>query len=68
MTGDVDFAQFHAVSMLVEDTLPPMLATLQSVDKTFRERPRAKRSGHHRVRQREEFQRRVPDAEPRQQR
>jgi hypothetical protein len=39
MTGDVDFAQFHAVSMLVEDTMPPMLATLQSVDKTFRERP-----------------------------
>jgi hypothetical protein len=39
MTGDVDFAQFHAVSMLVEDTMPPMLETLRSVDKTFRERP-----------------------------
>jgi hypothetical protein len=39
MTGDVDFAQFHSVSMLVEDTMPPMLETLQSVDKTFRERP-----------------------------
>ena len=38
MTGDVDFAQFHAVSMLVDDTMPPMLETLQSVDKTFRER------------------------------
>jgi hypothetical protein len=39
MTGDVDFAQFHSVSMLVDDTMPPMLETLQSVDKTFRERP-----------------------------
>lgn len=39
MTGDVDFAQFHSVSMLVEDTMPPMLETLQQVDKTFRERP-----------------------------
>jgi hypothetical protein len=38
MTGDVDFAQFHSVSMLVKDTMPPMLETLQSVDKTFRER------------------------------
>jgi hypothetical protein len=39
MTGDVDFAQFHSVSMLVEDTMPPMLETLQAVDKTFRARP-----------------------------
>jgi hypothetical protein len=39
MTGDVDFAQFHSVSMLVADTMPPMLETLQSVDKTFREKP-----------------------------
>jgi hypothetical protein len=39
MTGDVDFAQFHSVSMLVEDTMPPMLDTLRAVDKTFRERP-----------------------------
>lgn len=38
-TGDVDFAQFHSVSMLVDDTMPPMLETLQSVDKTFRARP-----------------------------
>lgn len=38
-TGDVDFAQFHSVSMLVDDTMPPMLETLKSVDKTFRERP-----------------------------
>jgi hypothetical protein len=42
MTGDIDFAQDHAVSMLVEDTMPPMLQTLQSVDKTFRERPHLK--------------------------
>ena len=27
------------VSMLVEDTMPPMLETLRSVDPTFRERP-----------------------------
>jgi hypothetical protein len=39
MTGDVDLAQFHSVSMLVADTMPPMLETLQSVDKTFREKP-----------------------------
>ena len=39
MTGDVDFAQFHAVSMLLEDTMPPMLETLKAVDETFRERP-----------------------------
>jgi hypothetical protein len=39
MTGDVDFAQFHAVSVLIEDSMPPMLETLRSVDKTFRERP-----------------------------
>lgn len=39
MTGDVDFAQFHAVSVLVDDTMPPMLETLRSVDKTFREKP-----------------------------
>lgn len=38
MTGDVDFAQFHSVSMLVGDSMPPMLETLQAVDKTFRER------------------------------
>jgi hypothetical protein len=39
MTGDVDFAQFHSVSMLLEDTMPPMLETLKSVDDSFRERP-----------------------------
>jgi hypothetical protein len=39
MTGDIDFAQFHSVSMLIDDSMPPMLETLQAVDKTFRERP-----------------------------
>ena len=39
MTGDVDFAQFHAVSMLVQDTIPAMLETLRSLDPTFREKP-----------------------------
>jgi hypothetical protein len=39
MTGDVDFAQFHSVSMLIDDSMPPMLETLRTVDKTFRERP-----------------------------
>jgi hypothetical protein len=39
MTGDVDFAQFFSVSMLVGDTMPPMLETLQRVDKSFRARP-----------------------------
>jgi hypothetical protein len=39
MTGDVDFAQFHAVSTAVDDTMPPMIETLQSVDQSFRERP-----------------------------
>lgn len=39
MTGDIDFAQFHAVSMLVHDSMPPMLETLRSVDPTFRAKP-----------------------------
>jgi hypothetical protein len=39
MTGDVDFAQFHAVSAAVDDTMPPILETLQTVDQTFRARP-----------------------------
>jgi hypothetical protein len=39
MTGDIDFAQFHSISMLLDDSMPPMLETLQAVDETFRERP-----------------------------
>lgn len=38
-TGDADFAQFHAISAAVEDSLPPMLQTLRQVDPTFREIP-----------------------------
>lgn len=38
-TGDADFAQFHAISAAVEDSLPPMLEILQRVDPTFREIP-----------------------------
>jgi hypothetical protein len=43
MTGDVDFAQFHAVSMLIRDTMPAMLETLRAVDPTFREKPHLSR-------------------------
>ena len=38
-TGDADFAQFHSISAAVEDTLPPMLDVLKSLDRTFREVP-----------------------------
>jgi len=38
-TGDADFAQFHAISAAVEDSLPPVLDILQRVDPTFREIP-----------------------------
>jgi hypothetical protein len=38
-TGDADFAQFHSISAAVEDTLPPMLDVLRSLDGTFREIP-----------------------------
>lgn len=38
-TGDADFAQFHAISASVKDTLPPMLEILRGVDPTFREIP-----------------------------
>jgi len=38
-TGDADFAQSHAISASVEDTLPPMLDVLRKVDPTFREIP-----------------------------
>jgi hypothetical protein len=39
-TGDANFAQSHAISAPVEDTLPPMLDVLRKVDPTFRETPR----------------------------
>jgi len=35
-TGDADFAQDFAISAGVEDSLPPILEVLQSVDPTFR--------------------------------
>jgi hypothetical protein len=38
-TSDTDLAQFHSISVAVEDTMPPVLDTLRSVDKTFREIP-----------------------------
>jgi len=39
MTGDVDFAQFHSISVSVDDSIPPVLEALQQVDATFREIP-----------------------------
>lgn len=38
-TGDADFAQDFAISAGVEDSLPPILEVLQSVDPTFRAVP-----------------------------
>lgn len=38
-TADADFAQFHSISVEVEDEMPPILDVLRSVDKTFREIP-----------------------------
>jgi hypothetical protein len=38
-TGDADFAQFHSISVAVEDTISPVLDVLKRVDETFREVP-----------------------------
>lgn len=38
-TGDADFAQFHSISVAVNDQMPPALETLKVVDPTFREVP-----------------------------
>ena len=38
-TSDADFAQFHAVSVSVRDTMPPMLDTIKTIDPSFREVP-----------------------------
>lgn len=38
-TLDADFAQFHSVSVAVEDSLPPVLQVIKEVDPTFREIP-----------------------------
>lgn len=39
MTTDIDVAQFHSVSVLVEDSLPPVLDILRLVDASFQEIP-----------------------------
>jgi hypothetical protein len=39
-TGDADFAQFHSISVAVEDSIPDILGVLQGVDATFRAVPR----------------------------
>jgi hypothetical protein len=39
LTGDADIAQDYAVSREVEDSLPPILDLLRSVDPTFRPVP-----------------------------
>lgn len=38
-TGDLDFAQFHSISLFVEDSLPPILDVLKAVDPSFRPVP-----------------------------
>lgn len=38
-TGDVDIAQFHSISVSVEDSLPPILDVLRRVDSSFQEVP-----------------------------
>ncbi|GHE73818.1 hypothetical protein GCM10019059_36670 [Camelimonas fluminis] len=39
MTADPDFAQFHSISVAVDDEMPPVLETLASVDPSFRPIP-----------------------------
>ena len=39
VTGDADFAQFHSISVAVQDAIPPVLNVLRDVDETFREVP-----------------------------
>jgi hypothetical protein len=38
-TGDIDLAQFHSISVAVEDSIPPVLDVLQSVDQSFHPAP-----------------------------
>lgn len=38
-TGDADLAQFHSISAAVQDSIPPVLETLQAIDPTFRPIP-----------------------------
>ncbi|QND23087.1 nucleotidyltransferase family protein [Rhizobium ruizarguesonis] len=44
LTGDADIAQDYAISREVEDTLPPILDLLQTVDPTFRPVPHRSRA------------------------
>jgi hypothetical protein len=39
MTGDADFAQFHSISVAIDDAMPPILDVLREVDKSFRPIP-----------------------------
>jgi hypothetical protein len=39
MTGDVDLAQFHSISFLIDDSTPPMDDVLAAVDPTFKRVP-----------------------------
>ncbi|MFO1083204.1 MAG: GSU2403 family nucleotidyltransferase fold protein [Reyranellaceae bacterium] len=43
-TSDVDIAQFHNVSVAVEDATPPMLEILEGIDASFRPVPRLHRT------------------------
>jgi hypothetical protein len=36
MTNDIDFAQFYSISNEIDDQMPAMLETLQSIDPTFK--------------------------------
>ena len=38
-TGDIDLALFHSISASVDDSIPPVLDVLQSVDESFRATP-----------------------------
>jgi hypothetical protein len=38
-TGDIDLAQFHSISVAVEDSIPPVIDALREVDATFHAAP-----------------------------
>jgi hypothetical protein len=44
-TGDIDIAQFHSISVAVDDSIPPILDVLRSADPTFRSLPALKNDG-----------------------
>ncbi len=44
-TSDVDFAQFHAISVAIDDQMPSILETLRNVDGTFKAVPHLKDAG-----------------------